>query len=156
MIITKECSKFKYNALVCPFIHLANLNLSLRRSHFETSCTEQWFTEMSSKSVDVQSHLNGIIEKILSNGVNKSEVQGKYILPPNERPQLSEVSYSESIPVVDLKDLDGPNRAGVVQEIRHACEEDGFFQVRDILPSHLINNYRLSKQKICFLVYPPG
>ena len=103
--------------------------MSLRRSHFETSCTEQWFTEMSSKSVDVQTHLNGIIEKLLSNGVIKNEVQDKYILPPNERPQLSEVSYSESIPVVDLQDLDGPNRTRVVQEICLACEEDGFFQV---------------------------
>jgi isopenicillin N synthase-like dioxygenase len=84
---------------------------------------------MSSKSVDVQTHLNGIIEKLLSNGVIKNEVQDKYILPPNERPQLSEVSYSESIPVVDLQDLDGPNRTRVVQEIRQACEEDGFFQI---------------------------
>jgi isopenicillin N synthase-like dioxygenase len=31
--------------------------------------------------------------------------------------------------VVDLKDLDGPNRATVVHEIRRACEEDGFFQI---------------------------
>jgi len=33
------------------------------------------------------------------------------------------------VPVVDLKDLHGPNRIRVVQQIRRACEEDGFFQV---------------------------
>lgn len=87
---------------------------------------------MSSKVVEIQSELNGIIEKLLCNGVNKSEVQDKYILPPNERPQMSEVCcYSENIPVVDLKDLDGPKRSRVVEEIRRACEEDGFFQVHN-------------------------
>lgn len=85
---------------------------------------------MSSKVVEIQSELNGIIEKLLSNGINKSQVQDKYILPPNERPQMSEVCcYSENIPVVDLKDLDGPKRSRVVEEIRRACEEDGFFQI---------------------------
>jgi len=69
------------------------------------------------------------VENLMSNGTNHLQVQDKYILPRNERPQLSEVSYSESIPVVDLQDLDGPNRARVVEAIRLACEEDGFFQI---------------------------
>jgi len=73
--------------------------------------------------------LSSIIEKLMSNGLNNLQVQDNYILPPNERPQLSEVSYSQGIPVVDLKDLDGPNRTKVVQQIRCACEEDGFFQI---------------------------
>jgi len=42
------------------------------------------------------------VEKLLSNGINHLQVQDKYILPPSERPHMSEVSYSESIPVVDL------------------------------------------------------
>jgi len=88
---------------------------------------------MSSTVQEVQNHadLNGIIGKLMSNGTNNLHVQDKYILPPHERPQMiSEVScYSESIPVVDLKDLDGPNRTRLVQEIRRACEEDGFFQI---------------------------
>jgi len=71
--------------------------------------------------------LNIIIEKLMSNGINNLQVQDNYILPPNERPQLSEVSYSQGIPVVDLKDFDGPNRTMVVQQIRRACEVGGFF-----------------------------
>eukprot|EP00253_Pinus_taeda_P019649 PITA_19649 len=68
------------------------------------------------------------VEKLLSNGINHLQVQDKYILPPSECPHLFEVSYSESIPMVDLQDLDGPNRTRVVEEIRHAYMEDGFFQ----------------------------
>lgn len=71
--------------------------------------------------------LGGIIEKLMSNGINNLQVQEKFILPPNERPCMSEVCYSDSIRVVDLKDLDGPNRAKVLQQISSACEEDGFF-----------------------------
>ena len=60
--------------------------------------------------------MSGIIEKLMSNGINNLRVQDKYILPPHERPQMSEVSYSQSIPEVDLQDLDGHNRTRVVQE----------------------------------------
>ena len=74
--------------------------------------------------------LSSGIEKLMSNGVNHLEVHDRYILPPHERPQMSQGSYSESIPVVDLRDLDGPNRTTVVHEIQRACEEDGFFQVQ--------------------------
>jgi isopenicillin N synthase-like dioxygenase len=72
--------------------------------------------------------LNGI-EKLISNGVNHLEVQDKYILPLHERPHMSEVSSSEGIPVLDLQDLDGPNRPRLIQQVRRACEEDGFFQI---------------------------
>jgi isopenicillin N synthase-like dioxygenase len=82
---------------------------------------------MPTKSVNVQTHLNGIVEELMCNG---GQMQDKYILPPDQRPQMSEVCFSsESIPVVDLKELDGPNRRRVVEEIRRACEEGGFFQI---------------------------
>ena len=101
---------------------------------------------MSSTVPQVQNYaddLQGIIEKLMSNGTNNLQVHDKYILPPHERPQMisDQVScYSESIPVVDLKDLDGPNRTRVIQEIRRVCEEDGFFQVH-VQPSiHVMFN----------------
>ena len=72
--------------------------------------------------------MSGIIEKLISNGINNLRVQDKYILPPHERPQMSEVSYSQSIPVVDLQDLDGPNRTELIHQIRYA---GGFFQVHE-------------------------
>jgi len=84
---------------------------------------------MASTLCDDQTHLDAI-EKLISSGINSSEVQDRYILPPHERPRMSEVCYSECIPVVDLGDLiDGPNRTRVIQEIRRACEENGFFQI---------------------------
>eukprot|EP00253_Pinus_taeda_P006253 PITA_06253 len=73
--------------------------------------------------------LSSVMEKLISSGTNNLKVQERYILPPHERLQMSQISYSESIPVIDLKDLDGPNRATVVHQIRLACEEDGFFQI---------------------------
>jgi len=83
-----------------------------------------------SSATEVQTQqLSSIIEKLLSNGTKNLEVHDRYILPPHERPQMSEISHSECIPVVDLKDLDGPNRTTIVGEIRRACEEDGFFQI---------------------------
>jgi len=89
-----------------------------------------------SSATEVQTQqLSSIIEKLLSNGTKNLEVHDRYILPPHERPQMSEISHSECIPVVDLKDLDGPNRTTIVGEIRRACEEDGFFQVQSPIPN---------------------
>lgn len=103
---------------------------------------------MSSRVPEVKNHadLKGIIEKLMTNGSNNLHVQDKYILPPHERPQMMpELScYSQSIPVVDLKDLDGPNRSRVIQEIRRACEEDGFFQVHvqpSFPPCYIFNTF---------------
>jgi len=84
--------------------------------------------ELSSVETLMSNGTNHVVETLMSNG-NYLQVHDKYILPQNERPRLSEVSYSESFPVVDLQELDGPNRTRVVEEIRRACEEDGFFQI---------------------------
>jgi isopenicillin N synthase-like dioxygenase len=84
---------------------------------------------MASTMNDVQIHELNDIGKLMSNGINHLQVQDKYILPPSERPRMSEISYCEGLPVVDLKDLDGPYRSRVVQEIGRACEEGGFFQI---------------------------
>ncbi|KAG5067867.1 hypothetical protein AAZX31_01G024900 [Glycine max] len=57
----------------------------------------------------------------------------KFILPEDERPQLSEVTSLDSIPIIDLSDhsYDGNNHSSslVVQKISQACEEYGFFQI---------------------------
>uniref|UniRef100_A0A0D6QZJ6 Fe2OG dioxygenase domain-containing protein n=1 Tax=Araucaria cunninghamii TaxID=56994 RepID=A0A0D6QZJ6_ARACU len=82
-------------------------------------------------TAEVQSHLNAAMDKMMSNGINHLEVKEKYIFPPHERPNMSEVSHSYTIPVIDLKNMDvtGPHRSNVVHEIRRACEKDGFFQI---------------------------
>lgn len=50
----------------------------------------------------------------------------QFILPKDKRPQLSEVTSLDSIPIIDLSD---PSSSLVVQKISHACEEYGFFQI---------------------------
>ncbi|XP_057836574.2 protein DMR6-LIKE OXYGENASE 1 [Cryptomeria japonica] len=69
------------------------------------------------------------VEKLMSNGHNHLHVQDKYVLPPGERPDISHFCDSYKFPVIDLKNLDGPHRIKVVNDIRRACEEDGFFQI---------------------------
>ncbi|KAH9312879.1 hypothetical protein KI387_027914, partial [Taxus chinensis] len=71
-------------------------------------------------------HLS-VVENLMSNGFNHLQVKEKHIFPPHQRHQMYEVSRSYNILVVDLKDLDGPNRNKVVSQIKSACE-DGFFQ----------------------------
>ncbi|KAI3860793.1 hypothetical protein MKX03_033895 [Papaver bracteatum] len=60
-------------------------------------------------------------------------VPSNYIRPVSERPNLTQVQSSEdsSIPLIDLQDLDGPNHSKLIKLIGHACQYDGFFQVRN-------------------------
>ncbi|XP_059066720.1 protein DMR6-LIKE OXYGENASE 1 [Cryptomeria japonica] len=75
-------------------------------------------------------HVNfNAVEKLMSNGHNHLHAQNKIVLPPGERPDMSKVCHSYKFPVIDLKDLDGPQRINVVNDIRRACDEDGFFQI---------------------------
>ncbi|QCD90684.1 Isopenicillin N synthase-like [Vigna unguiculata] len=57
----------------------------------------------------------------------------KFILPEEKRPQLSEVTSLDSIPIIDLSERscndDNPSSSLVVQKISRACEEYGFFQI---------------------------
>lgn len=57
-----------------------------------------------------------------------------YVLPEEKRPDLSQVSVLNSIPVIDLKDCNEiiKNEMGssqLVQQVSRACEEFGFFQI---------------------------
>ncbi|GLJ22871.1 hypothetical protein SUGI_0431330 [Cryptomeria japonica] len=60
---------------------------------------------------------------------NYLQIPRGYIRPKSERPKLNEVALSHSIPMVDLSDLHGCSRQSVIDQIRRACKEDGFFQV---------------------------
>ncbi|RZC60116.1 hypothetical protein C5167_021877 [Papaver somniferum] len=60
-------------------------------------------------------------------------VPSNYIRPFCERPNLTQVQSSKdsSIPLIDLQELDGPNHSKLIKQIGHACQYDGFFQVRN-------------------------
>lgn len=57
----------------------------------------------------------------------------KFILPEDKRPQLSDVTSLDSIPIIDLSDHgyndDNPSSSLMVQKISQACEEYEFFQI---------------------------
>lgn len=56
-----------------------------------------------------------------------------FILPVDKRPQLSEVTSLDSIPIIDLShhtcNDDNPSSSLVVKKLSQACEEYGFFQI---------------------------
>lgn len=58
-----------------------------------------------------------------------SSVPSNYVRPISDRPNLDEVSLDDSIPLIDLQGLTGPNRSEVVKRIGQACQDYGFFQV---------------------------
>ncbi|KAG2331571.1 hypothetical protein Bca52824_002751 [Brassica carinata] len=55
-----------------------------------------------------------------------------YIRPISDRPNLSDVEISsDSIPLIDLQELYGPNRANIIYQFVHACSSYGFFQIKN-------------------------
>ncbi|KAF8051950.1 hypothetical protein N665_1637s0002 [Sinapis alba] len=59
-------------------------------------------------------------------------VPSNYVRPISDRPNLSEIETSgDSIPLIDLKELHGPNRADIVQQFSLACASYGFFQIKN-------------------------
>lgn len=56
-------------------------------------------------------------------------VPHRYILPPSERPHPI-ANFSTTLPIIDISVLhDHSQRCHVIDEIRRACKEIGFFQV---------------------------
>lgn len=66
-----------------------------------------------------------------------SRVPRRYIFPDSDRPNeayikannLNEAKRNLQLPIIDLSELFGPNRAQVLNSIAVACEEYGIFQV---------------------------
>ncbi|KAJ6297817.1 hypothetical protein OIU76_019012, partial [Salix suchowensis] len=79
------------------------------------------------------SHLvmsNLLLVDLAASGVK--QIPSGYIRPITDRPNLSDVQIShDSIPLIDLHGLNGPSRSLVIKQISQACENDGFFQVKN-------------------------
>jgi len=68
----------------------------------------------------------------LANESSPLSLSPNFILPEHKRPNLSEVTFLDSIPIIDLSYCDGNNPSSkleVVHKISKACEEFGFFQI---------------------------
>ncbi|KAJ6423100.1 hypothetical protein OIU84_024101 [Salix udensis] len=73
---------------------------------------------------------NLLLADLAASGVK--QIPSGYIRPISDRPNLSDVQIShDSIPLIDLHGLDGPSRSLVIKQISQACENDGFFQVKN-------------------------
>lgn len=70
------------------------------------------------------------VQNLYQSGIKR--VPSKYILPVSERAITTMESLSTpliNLPVIDFSELQGPNRARVIQSLQNACQEFGFFQV---------------------------
>ena len=64
--------------------------------------------------------------KVLSSGIQYTNLPASYVRPESERPRLWEVSTCENVPVIDLGCQE---RDQIVQQVGDACKNYGFFQV---------------------------
>ncbi|CAK9139043.1 unnamed protein product [Ilex paraguariensis] len=64
--------------------------------------------------------------KVISTGIRYTSLPKSYVRPESERPNLSQVADCENVLVIDLGCGD---RNLIVQQISHACQEYGLFQV---------------------------
>ena len=79
-----------------------------------------------------------IAKPLLSDLVAQTgQVPLSHVRPVGDRPDLASVDNESGagIPLIDLGKLDGPVRRTVVEAIGRACESDGFFMVRAMLPA---------------------
>jgi hypothetical protein len=70
---------------------------------------------------------------LLSDLVARStKVPSSHVRAIGDRPDLANVDNESGagIPLIDLKQLEGPGRHRVVEAIGNACKNDGFFMVR--------------------------
>ncbi|XP_074291846.1 protein DOWNY MILDEW RESISTANCE 6-like [Silene latifolia] len=74
--------------------------------------------------------------KVLSTGIPYKNLPLNYIRPVSQRPNLSQVSLCEDVPVIDLG---CPDHTRVLAQLHHACKNYGFFQVI---------NHGVSKEKV--------
>lgn len=68
------------------------------------------------------------------------QIPSNYIRPISQRPNLQHV-FRDSIPLINLNDIHGPNRGHVINQIGQACRDYGFFQVKNHqVPEYIIIN----------------
>lgn len=69
------------------------------------------------------------------------QIPSNYIRPISDRPNFSEVERSGSIPLVDLEGLHSHRRSEIIMQIGQACQDYGFFLVRNHgVPEKMMNN----------------
>nr|XP_043611361.1 hyoscyamine 6-dioxygenase-like [Erigeron canadensis] len=66
---------------------------------------------------------------LISNWSSVQSLPESYIFPPERRPGTYIIPSSKDIPLIDLENINGPERALIAQQIVKACQNFGLFQV---------------------------
>nr|XP_017257292.1 PREDICTED: protein DOWNY MILDEW RESISTANCE 6 [Daucus carota subsp. sativus] len=64
--------------------------------------------------------------KVISSGQTYTTLPPSFIRPASDRPDLSQVSDCENVPLIDLA---APDKHLIIRQIGDACQQYGFFQV---------------------------
>lgn len=70
------------------------------------------------------------LQELVENG-HLNTVPDDFLVSEEDRVKLEDGSCSLELPVIDMAGIEGERRGLVVQQIRSACKEWGFFQVKD-------------------------
>ncbi|CAO2826585.1 unnamed protein product [Amaranthus hypochondriacus] len=82
-------------------------------------------------------------ENLVSNWSNGKRLPENYVFPPKQRPGDHNIPISNSIPIIDLAKVNGPDRHQIIQNIIEAGLEFGFFQVINHgVPSRVLDDTR--------------
>ncbi|KAK9682159.1 hypothetical protein RND81_10G054500 [Saponaria officinalis] len=72
-----------------------------------------------------------------ANDPNPLSLTPKFIVPNENKPNLTKISHLDSIPIIDMNN----NNEALIDEISKACEEYGFFQlINHGIPKELCHN----------------
>ncbi|EPS73009.1 hypothetical protein M569_01743, partial [Genlisea aurea] len=67
------------------------------------------------------------VKNLYDNGI--PSVPDKYVFPAGDRPCFTPAAGTVQLPIVDLSELQGPNRDSVLPSLADACRNYGFFQL---------------------------
>lgn len=113
-IIYMTCGNILYNNISLYLYISLQIHSTITSPTMEASATSKLLVSDIASSVD--------------------HVPSNYVRPISDRPNLSKIETSgDSIPMIDLQELHGSNRADVIYQVAHACASYGFFQATPCL-----------------------
>lgn len=72
------------------------------------------------------------MEKLVSNWCDSKSLPEDYVVPLDKRHGMDQIApICDTIPVIDLQNVEGDHRKDTIQYILHASQNFGFFQVNN-------------------------
>ncbi|XP_030521910.1 probable 2-oxoglutarate-dependent dioxygenase SLC1 [Rhodamnia argentea] len=110
---------------------MADFDFNHHESQSRRYCRASWIPSMGAVTdqgpTPTETQFQHGVKHLHESGLQR--LPTKYVLPLQDRPKPEPTEPSLKLPVVDLAQLRGPARQGVITSIADACKRYGFFQV---------------------------